>query len=131
LNQEPSPGDKEELEALYVRTLARIEKATAILMSREPRLAAEFIREKEQINVEFRLSRKARLDKPLSTQSGSSTVFDMIDCLRRINSQLTSLAYGIVRNTTPPGETHAHGSGTEMEEALPTEESAKGSKAAL
>ena len=74
LNQEPSLEDKEELEAFYARTLERIEKAAAMLMSREPRLAEEFIREKEQINVESRRSRKKRLEKPLSVQSASSNV---------------------------------------------------------
>jgi Na+/phosphate symporter len=84
LNQEPSPEDKEELEAFYARTLERIEKAAAMLMSREPRLAEEFIREKEQINVESRRSRTTRLERPLSVQSASSNVVDMINCLRRI-----------------------------------------------
>jgi phosphate:Na+ symporter len=128
LNQEPSPEDKEELEAFYARTLERIEKAAAILMSRDPRLAGEFIREKERINVESRLSRKARLEKPLSVQSGFSNVVDMINCLRRINSQLTSLAYAIVRDSTPSGETPAHSSGIEVEESWPADESATGSK---
>ena len=123
LNQEPSPEDKEELEVFYARTLERIEKATAILMSREPSLAEEFIREKEQINIRFRRSRKARLEKPLSVQSASSDVVDMINCLRRINSQLTSLAYSIVRDPTRSGETTGHSS--ELEEAWPAEESAK------
>ena len=75
-----------------------------MLMSREPRLGEEFIREKEQINGEFRRSRKAHLEKPLSVQSASSNVVDMINCLRRINSQLTSLAYAIVRDSTRSGE---------------------------
>ena len=123
LNQEPSPEDKEELEAFYARTLERIEKATVILMSREPRLAEEFIREKEQINIRFRRSRKARLEKPLSVQSASSNVVDMINCLRRINSQLTSLAYSIVRDPTRSGETTVHS--PELEEGWPAEDSAK------
>jgi phosphate:Na+ symporter len=124
LNQEPSPEDKEELEAFYARTLERIEKAAAILMSREPRLAEEFIREKEQINVESRRSRKTRLEKPLSVQSASSNVVDMINCLRRINSQLTALAYAIVRDSTRSGETPVHSPGLELEEVWPVEESA-------
>jgi hypothetical protein len=86
LNQEPSPEDKEELEAFYARTLERIEKAAAMLMSREPRLAEEFIREKEQINDESRRARKTRLERPLSVQSASSNVVDMINCLRSINT---------------------------------------------
>jgi hypothetical protein len=36
-----------------------------ILMSRESVRAGEFIREKEQINIQARLSRKARLERPL------------------------------------------------------------------
>jgi Na+/phosphate symporter len=123
LNQEPSPEDKEELEAFYARTLERIEKATAMLMSREPRLAEEFIREKEQINFESRRSRKTRLEKLLSVQSASSNVVDMINCLRRINSQLTSLAYAIVRDSTRSGETPVHSPEMEVEEAWPAEDS--------
>jgi phosphate:Na+ symporter len=125
LNQEPSPEDKEELEAFYARTLERIEKAAALLMSRDPRLAEEFIREKEQINVESRRSRKTRLEKPLSVQSASSNVVDMINCLKRINSQLTSIAYAIVRDSTRSGETAIHSRGAEVEEAWGAEESAK------
>ena len=124
LNQEPSPEDKEELEAFYARTLERIEKAAALLMSRDPRLAEEFIREKEQINVESRRSRKTRLEKPLSVQSASSNVVDMINCLKRINSQLTSIAYAMVRDSTRSGETAIHSRGAEVEEAWAAEESA-------
>ena len=124
LNQEPSPEDKEELEAFYARTLERIEKAAALLMSRDPRLAEEFIREKEQINVASRRSRKTRLEKPLSVQSASSNVVDMINCLKRINSQLTSIAYAIVRDSTRSGETAMHSRGAEVEEAWAAEESA-------
>jgi hypothetical protein len=109
----------------YARTLERIEKATAMLMSREPRLAEEFIREKEQINVESRHSRKARLEKPLPVQSASSNVVDMINCLRRINSQLTSLAYAIVRDSTRSSEIPVHSPEAEVEEAWPAEDSAK------
>jgi hypothetical protein len=93
-----------------------------MLMSREPRLAEEFIREKEQMNIESRRSRKARLEKPLSVQSASSNVVDMINCLRRINSQLTSLAYAIVRDSTRSGETTVLA--PELEEAWPAEDSA-------
>jgi len=92
-------------------------------MSREPHLAEEFILEKEQINIQFRRSRKARLEKPLSVQSASSNVVDMINCLRRINSQLTSLAYSIVRDPTRSGETTGHS--PELEEAWPAEDRAK------
>jgi phosphate:Na+ symporter len=98
-NHELLPKDREGLEALYSRTLERIEKATLILMSRERDLAEQFIREKEQINIQARLYRKARLEKPLSEQTASANVVDMIECLRRINSQLTSLGYAVVRDS--------------------------------
>ena len=124
LNQEPSPEDKEELEAFYARTLERIEKAAAMLMSREPRLAEEFIREKERINIESRRSRKTRLETPLSVQSASSNVVDMINCLRRINSQLTSLAYALVRDSIRSGKTPVHSPEIEVEEAWPAEDGA-------
>jgi phosphate:Na+ symporter len=123
-NQEPSPEDKEELESSYARTLERIEKAAALLMSHDPRLAADFIREKEEINLESRRSRKMRLEKPLAVQNASSNIVDLINCLRRINSQLTSIAYNIVRDSTRSGKTAIHGSGEGVEEAWPADESA-------
>jgi Na+/phosphate symporter len=97
-NVEPSADDKAEIEALYVRTLERMEKATLLLMSRDPKQAQEFIREKEQINIRVRLSRKARLEKPLPAQTASKNILDMIGCLRQVNSELTSLGYAIVRD---------------------------------
>jgi phosphate:Na+ symporter len=124
LNQEPSPEDKEELEAFYARTLERIEKATAVLMSRDPRLAEEFIREKDRINADCRHSRKTRLERPLSVQNASANVVDMINCLRRVNSQLTSIAYTMVRDLTPSGETPIHRAGAEVEESWHADESA-------
>jgi len=92
-------------------------------MSREPRLAEELIREKEQINVESRRSRKTRLEKPLPVQSASSNVVDMINCLIRINSQLTSIAYAIVRDSTRSGKTPVQSPELEVEEAWRAEES--------
>ena len=111
---ELSPEDRQELEVLYARTLERMEKAALILMSRESVRAGEFIREKEQINIQARLSRKAHLEKPLAVQSAPANVLDMIDCLRRINSHLTSLGYAIVRNVPRSGE--AEGKITQIEE---------------
>jgi phosphate:Na+ symporter len=99
-----SPADREELETLYARTLERIEKATLILMSRECDSAERFIREKEQINVQARLYRKARLERQLSEQTASTNVVDMVECLRRINSELTSLGYAIVRDSIRSGD---------------------------
>jgi phosphate:Na+ symporter len=125
LNQEPSPEDKQELEVFYARTLERIEKATAVLMSRDRRLAEEFIREKDQINVEYRHSRKMRLERPLSVQSASANVIDLINCLRRVNSQLTSIAYSMVRDLPPSGETSINRPEAETEEVWHSEESAE------
>jgi hypothetical protein len=78
----------------------------------------------KQINVESRRSRKTRLEKPLSVQSASSNVVDMINCLKRINSQLTSIAYAIVRDSTRSGETAMHSRGAELEAAWAAEENA-------
>jgi len=102
-NIEPLPEDKAEVETFYVRTLERMEKATLLLMSRDAKQAEEFIREKEQINVRVRLLRKARLEKPLPAQATSTNILDMIGCLRRVNSQLTSLGYAIIRDRDQSG----------------------------
>ena len=116
-NQELSTQDKDELEALYARTLERLERGTLILMSRDSGLAEQFIREKEEMDTHFRKSRKARLERPSADQNVSSHVFDMINCLRRINSQLTSLAYSLARM----GQNNSHSPETEGEEMWPPE----------
>jgi phosphate:Na+ symporter len=125
-NRELSPEDRQELETLYARTLERMEKAALILMSREPVRAGQFIREKEQINIQARLSRKAHIEKPLPVQSASANVIDMIDCLRRINSHLTSLGYAIVRNALRSGEAEAQIAQIGEKEMSPTELEFKG-----
>jgi phosphate:Na+ symporter len=127
-NHELSPENRQELETLYARTLERMEKAALILMSREPVRAGQFIREKEQINIQARLSRKAHLEKPLPMQSDSANVIDMIDCLRRINSHLTSLGYGIVRNALRSGEDEAQIVQIGEKEMSPTELEPKADK---
>jgi hypothetical protein len=90
------------------RTLERIEKAAAILISHDPRLAADFIRERKRSLSSLARSRKTRLEKPLAVQNASSNIVDLINCLRRINSQLTSIAYNIVRDSTQSGKTSIH-----------------------
>lgn len=103
---ELSPEDRQELETLYSRTLERLEKAATILMSRDHHLAIQLIREKEEINNQLRLFRKQRVEKP--AQSTNSNFLDLLDSLRRINSQLTSIGYALVRNASksdqPRGE---------------------------
>jgi phosphate:Na+ symporter len=103
---ELSPEDRKELETLYSRTLERLEKAATVLMSRDYHLAIQLIREKEEINNRLRLFRKQRVEKPV--QPTNSNFLDLLDSLRRINSQLTSIGYALVRNATksdqPGGE---------------------------
>jgi hypothetical protein len=48
----------------------------------------------------------------------------MINCLRRINSQLTSIAYAIVRDSNRAGETPVRSPKIEVEEAWLAEDSA-------
>jgi phosphate:Na+ symporter len=112
-SQELAAEDKDDLEGLYARTLERIERATLILMARDPKLAEQFIREKEEINTWCRKSRKARLERPIATQTVLANVFDMIDCLRRINSALTSLAYTLARDQLRIDQANSHGSDIE------------------
>jgi hypothetical protein len=64
------------------------------------------IGEKEEINNRLRPFRKQRVEKPV--QPTNSNFLDLLDSLRRINSQLTSIGYALVRNATksdqPGGE---------------------------
>jgi len=105
-----------------------MEKAALILMSRETVRAYQFIREKEQLNIQARLFRKARLEKPLPAQSASANVLDMFDCLRRINSHLTSLGYAIVRNVLRPGETESKVTQLEEKEVFSADFERKGAE---
>ena len=125
-SQELAAEDKDELEGLYARTLERIERATLIMMARDPKLAEQFIREKEEINTRCRKSRKARLERPIATQNVLANVFDMIDCLRRINSELTSLAYTLARDRLRIDQANGHGSYIEGEEVMDRYERERG-----
>ena len=84
-------------------------------------MSCQRVREKEEINIQFRKARKARLERPLAVQNASSNVFDMINCLRRINSQVTSRAYSVARDELRVEQAHSHGSDIEGEEIWPLE----------
>lgn len=89
-----------ELENLYQQTSTRIEKATSILMVRNPQLAEEFIREKEKINELCRRWQKieqltqAQAEEPVKV---NIYFLDLLLCLRRLNSHLTAIGYSLAR----------------------------------
>lgn len=89
--------DQENLEFLYARTLERIEQATRLLMIRDTEQAQQFIKDKEEINLQSRQWQRMRRQFLLSEGPHSLHFLDLLVCLRRINSHLTSVGYAIAR----------------------------------
>jgi phosphate:Na+ symporter len=116
--KELSSEDQPELEALYSTTLARMEKATQLLMSRDSLQAAQFVREKEEINSQCRVSRKARYEKLPGAQAVSANFLDMVTCLRRINSHLTAIGYALARPAEAGTVVQVPGDDFETDEGL-------------
>jgi phosphate:Na+ symporter len=99
------PRDLLELEKILGETLERMEKAAVLLMTKDVRMANRFIEEKEQISIQYRSVRKRHLEQRTAGQKFDVNFFDMLNCLRRINSHLTAVAYAITR-TSPAGRVH-------------------------
>jgi phosphate:Na+ symporter len=89
-----------ELEKILSETLERMEKATILLMTKDARMANRFIAEKEQISIQYRSVRKRHLEQLNASQKFDVNFFDMLNCLRRINSHLTAVAYAIARTSS-------------------------------
>jgi phosphate:Na+ symporter len=92
--------DLPELEKILGETLERMEKATILLMTKDARMANRFIQEKEQISIQYRSIRKRHLEQLTAGQKFDVNFFDMLNCLRRINSHLTAVAYSITRTSS-------------------------------
>jgi Na+/phosphate symporter len=89
--------DKSEIEELYAKTLEHMEKASAVLVARDDRVAKRFIQDKEGISIYCRTVRKLRLERVRPGRTVETNLLDMVDCLRRVNSHLTVVAYSIAR----------------------------------
>ncbi len=94
---------RDELESLFRVTMLRMEKATLILASRDLAEARSFIREKEEMSARCR--RCQRLNQRAEIAPGEPDfrpgLVDHLNCLRRINSHITSLAYAMVPQKEP------------------------------
>jgi phosphate:Na+ symporter len=88
--------DSSELENIVTRTLERIHKATVLLMTQDVRMASRFIQEKEEISGQYRSIRRRHLERLSPDQKLNTNFFDLLNCFRRINAHLTSVAYGII-----------------------------------
>jgi phosphate:Na+ symporter len=101
----PEAGpEREGIETFYALTMGRLEKAARLLMSGSTTEGEGFIREKEEMNRRFRAAQRTRPDRlAASAAVGDSVIavapayFDLVTCLRRINSHLTAVAYAIAR----------------------------------
>jgi phosphate:Na+ symporter len=104
-----------ELENIVNRTLERIHKATVLLMAQDVRMANRFIQEKEEISDRYRAIRRRHLESLGPGQKPDTSFFDLMNCFRRINTHLTSVAYAIVRSAD--GDTGNHAVGADPDEA--------------
>jgi phosphate:Na+ symporter len=107
--------DAGELENIVNRTLERIHKATVLLMAQDVRMANRFIQEKEEISDRYRAIRRRHLEHLGPGQKPDTSFFDLMNCFRRINAHLTSVAYAIVRSAD--GDTGNHAVGADPDEA--------------
>jgi phosphate:Na+ symporter len=110
------PEDAGELEDFLARTFQRMEKATVLLMTQDVRLANTFIQEKEQISEHYRTVRRRHLERLTAGEKPDTSFFDLLNCFRRINSHLTSVAYAIVRSGEG-GQNGPHATGADPDEA--------------
>jgi phosphate:Na+ symporter len=107
--------DSSELENIVNRTMERVHKATVLLMAQDVRLANRFIQEKEEISDRYRAIRRRYLERLGPGQKPDASFFDLLNCFRRINTHLTSVAYAIVRSTD--GNTGTHSVNADPDEA--------------
>jgi hypothetical protein len=79
------------------------------------RMANRFIQQKEEISDRYRAIRRRHLERLGPGQKPDTSFFDLLNCFRRINAHLTSVAYAIVRSTD--GNTGAHSGISDPDEA--------------
>jgi phosphate:Na+ symporter len=99
LTKEIRAEDSSELENIVNRTLERIHKATILLMTQDVRMANRFIQEKAEISDQYRSIRRRHLERLTPGQKLDTNFFDLLNCFRRINAHLTSVAYAIIHLT--------------------------------
>jgi phosphate:Na+ symporter len=115
LTKELPTEDSGELENIVNRTMERVHKATVLLMAQDVRMANRFIQEKEEISDRYRAIRRRYLERLGPGQKPDASFFDLLNCFRRINTHLTSVAYAIVRSTD--GNTGTHSVNADPDEA--------------
>jgi Na+/phosphate symporter len=115
LTKEVPAEDSSELANIVNRTLERIHKATVLLMAQDVRMANRFIQEKEEISDRYRAIRRRHLEQLAPGQKPDTSFFDLMNCFRRINTHLTSVAYAIVRSTD--GDTGTRAVGADPDES--------------
>jgi phosphate:Na+ symporter len=114
--------DSSELENIVTRTLERIHKATVLLMTQDVRMANRFVQEKEEISAQYRSIRRRHLERLSPGQKLDTNFFDLLNCFRRINAHLTSVAYGIIHLTGDSNTNTSAVSSDPDESWLPGEE---------
>jgi phosphate:Na+ symporter len=107
--------DQTELENILNRTLERMQKAMVLLMTQDVNMANRFIREKKEVSNHYRAVRRRHLEHLGPDQKPDTCFLDLLNCFRRINTHLTSVAYAIVRSAD--GNTGTHTVGADPDES--------------
>lgn len=92
----PVPGEaRDELREIFVQGSLRLEEATQLLTTRDPEAAARFIRGKERFSGRCRRCQRnfQRIGEAAGDAAFVPHYIDHLNCLRRFNSHLTSVAY--------------------------------------
>ena len=130
LTKELRAEDSSELENIVNRTLERIHKATILLMTQDVRMASRFIQEKGESSDQYRSIRRRHLEGLTPGQKLDTNFFDLLNCFRRINSHLTSVAFGII-GLTRDSSTGANAVSVDSEESWPPGEEGAGHRKSL
>ncbi len=98
--------DQADLTELYQRVLRRLETAISILATRDTEVAAQFLRDGDALKewcITIQKRHYARLPQGDSGTTQSSTLFiDLVQILRRISGQLSTIGHTFVLTPTPP-----------------------------
>lgn len=100
------PADEQaDLNELYDRVLRRLETAISVLATRDTEVAAQFLRDGDALKewcITIQKRHYARLPQGEGATTASTVFIDIVQILRRISGQLSTIGHTFVITPTPP-----------------------------
>lgn len=100
------PADEQaDLNELYDRVLRRLETAISVLATRDTEVAAQFLRDGDTLKewcITVQKRHYARLPQDGGATAASTLFIDIVQILRRISGQLSTIGHTFVIQPTPP-----------------------------